>query len=141
MKKPGEVLAEVPGLSRNDLIIWDRQGYITPHTTKRGKVFRRSYSDEDVKLIKLIKEYHDRGYPPRAAYDKAQQQLKSGQTAPKTLRDMMMENDDLVNKEFLDRNLRGRVQKSYGLDDSSKSRFYLPLKLDDFSDDIIYALK
>lgn len=75
--KVGEVLDKVPGISRWLLISWERQGYISPELTKKGKVFRRDYNEKDITLIQGIWGFYQRGFTLKKAYQRV---LHDGET-------------------------------------------------------------
>jgi DNA-binding transcriptional MerR regulator len=62
------VLAEVPGLNRQFVYYLESQGYIRPAKIPRTRISRRSYEAEDVRLIREMWRYYQRGYSVQAAH-------------------------------------------------------------------------
>ena len=87
--RTGEVLAKVPGLTRNDLYQWETKGMVKPEKRKAGKLKRNEYSAEDLKLIQMIHYHrlamHLTDFPVSEAYRRAVDDIKKGLT----LKDML----------------------------------------------------
>lgn len=71
----GDVLDLIPGLTRDDLAWWESQGYITPQKFKKGRLWRRRYSEEDIRKIKVIAKYVQQGFKLAVAHEKAVKEL------------------------------------------------------------------
>lgn len=77
----GQVLKEVPELTRDLLYSWEAQGYISPNKESIGKAGyrRRDYAPRDVVKIKKMFEYYNKqGMSPRKASEKAEQDIAKG---------------------------------------------------------------
>lgn len=78
---PGEVITRVgKGLNRDKLAYFIREGYIQPQTEQRGKQVYKFYADADVLILAramtYMEEYQTR---PRAAFEKARQEIKQAE--------------------------------------------------------------
>jgi len=61
-------LSAIVNVSTNTLRFWEKQGYIpTPERMILGKRGFRRYSEGDLKLIKMFKNYVDQGLTLKAA--------------------------------------------------------------------------
>jgi len=61
-------LSAIVDVSSNTLRFWEKQGYIpTPDRMIAGKRGFRRYSDGDLELIKMFKDYVDQGLTLKAA--------------------------------------------------------------------------
>lgn len=75
MKRTEEITHEV-GIPRQVLYYMETKGYISPNRKRIGKRVHREYSDDDVKLAKLVWRYHDEdGLIWDTAYKKAIKKL------------------------------------------------------------------
>jgi DNA-binding Lrp family transcriptional regulator len=63
-----QVLAEVPGLNRQFVYYLESQGYIRPLKVPRARIARRYYRDEDVRVLRDVWRYYQRGYSVQASY-------------------------------------------------------------------------
>lgn len=73
----GEVLAQVPGITKDQLYYFEAKGFVRPRKVAAGKVERNDYSEEDLRLIKAISKYYQQGFPPKVAYQKAMAEQKT----------------------------------------------------------------
>ena len=61
-------LSEIVGISKRQLRNWETQGYIQePMRIRYGKRNNRRYSFDDLKLVKKIKFYLNKGYTLKSA--------------------------------------------------------------------------
>jgi len=76
----GQVLKEVPELTRDLLYSWEAQGYISSDKDLIGKkgYYRRNYSPKVIDKIKKMFEYYKQGMAPRAASKRANQDISQG---------------------------------------------------------------
>jgi DNA-binding Lrp family transcriptional regulator len=63
-----EVLAEVPGMHRQFVYYLEAQGYIHPLKVPRARIARRFYRTEDVRVLRQMWRYYQRGYSVQASY-------------------------------------------------------------------------
>ena len=55
--------AELCGVNAKQLLYWEEKGYLpTPQRIEFGKVSNRQYSDEDLRLVCLIKKFREKGF-------------------------------------------------------------------------------
>ena len=73
---PKEVLDRIEGLSRSDLTVWERQGYIKPIKTRKGRVYRRKFTEKEFRKIQLIRKNYRTGMRLRVAYERALTELE-----------------------------------------------------------------
>ncbi|MFQ5879530.1 MAG: Lrp/AsnC ligand binding domain-containing protein [Dehalococcoidia bacterium] len=64
-----EVLGQVPGLHKRFVYYLESQGYIRPAKLRRQRISRRDYSDDDLRVVREMWRYYQRGYSVQAAYD------------------------------------------------------------------------
>ncbi|MDA2933578.1 hypothetical protein MYX82_04475 [Acidobacteria bacterium AH-259-D05] len=69
--RPKEVLERIPGLRRDHLTMWERQGYLQPDKIERGRIKRRSYTKRDLQIVEAMWPYYQKGVMPREAYKRA----------------------------------------------------------------------
>ncbi len=69
-------VTELTGASRDEIRYFERKGFVKPvqHCPKRRPI--RLYSDEDVRLIRLIVKYRRERFELDAAYQKAKEDLR-----------------------------------------------------------------
>jgi DNA-binding Lrp family transcriptional regulator len=63
-----QVLAEVPGMHRQFVYYLESQGYIRPVKIPRARIARRYYRTEDVRVLREMWRYYQRGYSVQASY-------------------------------------------------------------------------
>lgn len=97
----GDVLGMVPGITRWDLVVWERQGYISPAKVMRGRYFRRVYSENDLALIQLMSSYINQGIKPQMAHQKAR--LDFFQKSYEKLQTKFKEQQLVISEEKVDR--------------------------------------
>ncbi len=68
----GEVLKQIPGLTKDFLYYLESKKYITPRQIPKARLYRRDYSAADVRLIRRAFALYDKGYSPRRAIEIAQ---------------------------------------------------------------------
>ncbi len=66
--KPGEIVAKFPGMTRWDLVWWEKVGYIKPEKVQKNRVKRREYSPQDLQIIGAIWKYTKSGLSAKDAY-------------------------------------------------------------------------
>jgi DNA-binding Lrp family transcriptional regulator len=64
-----EIVAQVPGLQKRFVYYLEAQGYIHPLKVYKRRIARRDYSAEDLRVIREVWRYYQRGYTVQAAYD------------------------------------------------------------------------
>lgn len=64
-----EVIAQVPGLQKRFVYYLEAQGYIHPTKVRKHRISRRDYSQADLRIIREVWRYYQRGYAIQAAYD------------------------------------------------------------------------
>ncbi len=64
-----EVLAQVPGLEKRFVYYLESLGYIRPRRVPKRRIARRDYSPEDVRRIRELWRYYQRGYSLQAAQE------------------------------------------------------------------------
>ncbi|MFN3973924.1 MAG: Lrp/AsnC ligand binding domain-containing protein [Dehalococcoidia bacterium] len=64
-----EVIAQVPGLQKRFVYYLESQGYIHPAKVRKHRISRRDYSPGDLRVIREVWRYYQRGYTVQAAYD------------------------------------------------------------------------
>lgn len=69
----GEVV-QLCGVSEKQLRYWQDAGHITPETVACGDRTYRRYREQDIALVKAIKEYLDEGFTLTKAAKKAKEQ-------------------------------------------------------------------
>lgn len=65
------MLARVPGLQKRFVYYLEAQGYIRPHKVRKQRISRRDYSPEDLRIIREVWRYYQRGYSVQSAYQLA----------------------------------------------------------------------
>ena len=73
----GELLAQVPGTTKDQLYYFEAKGFVRPRKVSVGKVERNDYNEEDLRLIKAICKYYQQGFPPKVAFQKAMAEQKT----------------------------------------------------------------
>jgi DNA-binding Lrp family transcriptional regulator len=63
-----DVLAEVPGMHRQFVYYLESQGYIRPLKVQRARIARRSYRTEDLRVLREMWKYYQRGFSVQTAY-------------------------------------------------------------------------
>lgn len=63
------VLEQVPGLNRRFVSSLEFQDYIHPTKVQKERIARRDYSEEDLRVIREMWKYYQRGYALKAAYE------------------------------------------------------------------------
>lgn len=66
-----QVLEEIPDLTRRFVYYLEAKGYIRPEKIQKQRIARREYSGEDLKTIREVWRYYNRGYALQAAYELA----------------------------------------------------------------------
>jgi DNA-binding transcriptional MerR regulator len=69
--RAAELMNHVPGINMDHLHNWERQGYLAPDRIKVGKKRIRNYSAEDIRLIKSMWFYYQKGLSPKNAHKNA----------------------------------------------------------------------
>jgi DNA-binding transcriptional MerR regulator len=69
--RAAELMTQVPGITMDHLHNWERQGYLTPGRIHVGKKRIRNYSEEDIRLIKSMWFYYQKGLSPKNAHRNA----------------------------------------------------------------------
>jgi DNA-binding Lrp family transcriptional regulator len=64
-----DILSQVPGLHKRFIYYLESQDYIHPAKLRRQRISRRDYSTEDLRIIRAMWRYYERGYSVQAAYD------------------------------------------------------------------------
>jgi len=64
-----ELLAQVPGLEKRFVYYLESLGYIQPRRVPKRRIARRDYSEEDVRRIRDLWQYYQRGYSLQAAQE------------------------------------------------------------------------
>jgi len=64
-------VAKETGIHPSSLRRWESLGFIAPGRISFGETWVRVYSDEEVELLKQVKEFMDEGYKLRRAFEKA----------------------------------------------------------------------
>lgn len=64
-----EVLGQVTGLHKRFVYYLESQGYIRPTKLRRQRISRRDYSQEDLRVLREMWRYYQRGYSVQAAHD------------------------------------------------------------------------
>jgi DNA-binding Lrp family transcriptional regulator len=64
-----DILGQIPGLHKRFIYYLESQGYIRPTKLRRQRISRRDYSAEDLRIIREMWRYYERGYSVQAAYD------------------------------------------------------------------------
>ncbi|MCS7206721.1 MAG: Lrp/AsnC ligand binding domain-containing protein [Dehalococcoidia bacterium] len=64
-----EVIAQVPGLQKRFVYYLEAQGYIHPTKVRKHRISRRDYTEADLRIIREVWRYYQRGYAVQAAYD------------------------------------------------------------------------
>jgi DNA-binding transcriptional MerR regulator len=79
--RAAELMTHVPGITREHLHNWERQGYLAPGRIKVGKKQIRNYSEKDIYLIKAMWSYYQQGLSPKNAYRNATAEASKGPCA------------------------------------------------------------
>lgn len=74
--KTSQIL-EITGIPRHKLYYLEQKGYISPTRIPMGEMESREYNELDVRKIRLIWKYLQRGFKHRVAYEKAIEELNS----------------------------------------------------------------
>ena len=69
--RAAELMNHVPGITMDHLHNWERQGYLAPGRITVGKKRIRNYSVEDIRLIKSMWFYYQKGLSPKNAHKNA----------------------------------------------------------------------
>jgi DNA-binding transcriptional MerR regulator len=69
--RAAELMTQVPGITMDHLHNWERQGYLAPGRIKVGKKRIRNYSEKDIRLIKSMWSYYQKGLSPKNAHKNA----------------------------------------------------------------------
>jgi DNA-binding Lrp family transcriptional regulator len=64
-----ELLAQVPGLEKRFVYYLESLGYIHPTRVPKRRIARRDYAEEDVRRIRDLWHYYQRGYSLQAAQE------------------------------------------------------------------------
>jgi DNA-binding Lrp family transcriptional regulator len=64
-----EILGQVPGLHKRFIYYLESQGFIQPTKLRRQRISRRDYSANDLRIIREMWRYYQRGYSVQAAHD------------------------------------------------------------------------
>lgn len=81
-----ELVRRVEGLTRDDVVNWQRQNYFSARVVRKGRKCWREYDDETVKLITVMSQFRRQGFSPRVAHERALLALKAqGEGGPTTL--------------------------------------------------------
>src|ERR671939_1309783 len=64
-----ELLAQVPGLEKRFVYYLESLGYIRPTRVPKRRIARRDYAEEDVRRIRDLWRYYQRGYALQAAQE------------------------------------------------------------------------
>ncbi|HEY4485470.1 MAG TPA: MerR family transcriptional regulator [Nitrospiria bacterium] len=75
--KTSEILRKID-IPRHKLYYLEQKGYIAPRRIPMGDLEAREYSEEDVLKIKLIWKYLKRGFKHKMAFQKAVEEIKTG---------------------------------------------------------------
>jgi DNA-binding transcriptional MerR regulator len=73
----GELLAHVPGVTKDQLYYFEAKGFLHPRKVSAGKIERNDYTEEDLKMVKAISKYYQQGFPPKVAFQKAMAEQKT----------------------------------------------------------------
>lgn len=65
--RTGEVLKQIPSLTKDFLYYLESKNYITPRQIRKARLCRRDYSEADVQLIRRAFDLYNKGYTPRMA--------------------------------------------------------------------------
>lgn len=78
----GQVLKEIPDLTRDSLYSWEALGYISSNKELIGKkgYHRKDYPPGIVDKLKKMIEYYKQGMPPRKASEEADREMSEGPT-------------------------------------------------------------
>lgn len=78
----GQVLKEIPELTRDLLYSWEALGYISSNKELIGKkgYHRKDYPSEVIGKLKKMVEYYKQGMPPRKASEEANREISEGPT-------------------------------------------------------------
>ena len=68
--KFGDVLKEIPGITRRDLYYWISEGFIKPIAVKKKKVNRLEFRENELEKIKKMGRHCRLGVFPRLAYER-----------------------------------------------------------------------
>jgi DNA-binding transcriptional MerR regulator len=72
-------ISKESGIHPSSLRRWESLGLIAPGRIVFGETWVRVYSDQDLALLKRVKELMDDGYRVRPAFDKATAELDEGE--------------------------------------------------------------
>jgi DNA-binding transcriptional MerR regulator len=79
--RAAELMTNVPGITTDHLHNWERQGYLAPGRIKVGKKRIRNYSAKDIRLIKAMWFYYQKGLSPKNAHKNATANASKGSSA------------------------------------------------------------
>ena len=94
--RAAELMAQVPGITMDHLHNWERQGYLAPGRIRVGKKRIRNYSEEDIRLIKAMWFYYQKGLSPKNAHRKA---TTNGSQQPSVVSPMPNEQQEAQERE------------------------------------------
>lgn len=73
----GEILSQIPGLTREKLTYYVRAGFVKPKKIRRGELDYNDYSEEDLRVLshayELIRIYQTR---PKAAFERSRNEFR-----------------------------------------------------------------
>jgi DNA-binding transcriptional MerR regulator len=69
--RAAELMTHIQGITMDHLHNWERQGYLAPGRIRVGKKRIRDYSEEDIRLIKSMWFYYQKGLSPKNAHRNA----------------------------------------------------------------------
>lgn len=92
--KLGDVLSQVPGLEKRFVYYLEAQGDIRPTRLPKARIARRDYSEDDLRTIRRLWEFYERGYSLASARELLAQE--TGRLAYAMLRVGMRKWDEVL---------------------------------------------
>ena len=69
-------VAKETGIHPSSLRRWEAMGLILPGRVDFGDTWARIYEEDEIALLKRVKELMDEGYRLRAAFEKAEEEME-----------------------------------------------------------------
>jgi DNA-binding transcriptional MerR regulator len=76
--RASELMGIIPGITVDHLHNWERQGYLDPGRISVGRKRIRDYTEREVRLVKAMWSYYQKGLSPRNAYRNAAEEVSKG---------------------------------------------------------------
>jgi DNA-binding transcriptional MerR regulator len=95
--RAAELMTHIPGITTDHLHNWERQGYLAPGRITVGKKRIRNYSEDDIRLIKSMWFYYQKGLSPKNAHKHA---TTNGSQQPSVVSSVSNEQQEVQKREI-----------------------------------------